>query len=229
MATLLMRCDAPMQSWGSRSRFEHRDTERMPTKSGVIGLLCAALGRPRWEPLDDLAELRFGVRIDRPGVLSVDFHTTQGVYISAGGQKECQPSVRHYLSDALFLVGLEGDSGLLGTLHQALQHPKWCLYFGRKSFPPAAPVHLGEGPVEDALEAALRGHPWLGTNPKRAPAMLEIWLDCRAGEPGRRMQDLPLSFDYEQRAYGFRKLRSAGGVLSRGPELGLDSNPPEVS
>ena len=44
MATLLLRLAAPLQSWGSDSKFETRKTDREPTKSGVVGLLAAALG-----------------------------------------------------------------------------------------------------------------------------------------------------------------------------------------
>ena len=47
MATLLLRLAAPLQSWGSDSKFETRKTDREPTKSGVVGLLAAALGLPR--------------------------------------------------------------------------------------------------------------------------------------------------------------------------------------
>ena len=45
MATLLLRLAAPLQAWGADSKFETRKTGREPTKSGVIGLLAAALGR----------------------------------------------------------------------------------------------------------------------------------------------------------------------------------------
>jgi len=73
--TLLFKLVGPMQSWGSRSRFDLRDTEQFPTKSGVLGLVAAALGRDREEPVDDLAELRFGVRVDREGIIRYDFQT----------------------------------------------------------------------------------------------------------------------------------------------------------
>ena len=43
MATLLLRLAAPLQAWGADSKFETRKTNREPTKSGVIGLLAAAL------------------------------------------------------------------------------------------------------------------------------------------------------------------------------------------
>jgi len=43
MPTLLLRLAGPMQSWGLSSRFTIRDTSLEPSKSGVLGLLCAAL------------------------------------------------------------------------------------------------------------------------------------------------------------------------------------------
>lgn len=67
MPTLLIRLQGPLQSWGTRSRFDHRDTWPYPTKSGVVGLLAAALGRDRREDVSDLAALRMGVRVDRKG------------------------------------------------------------------------------------------------------------------------------------------------------------------
>ncbi|NLE97041.1 MAG: type I-E CRISPR-associated protein Cas5/CasD, partial [Propionibacterium sp.] len=77
MAVLLLRLAGPMQSWGDSSRFTTRSTRREPTKSGVLGLLAAALGRPRTAEIADLAGLRFGVRVDQPGKVMVDFQTAQ--------------------------------------------------------------------------------------------------------------------------------------------------------
>ena len=77
MATLLLRLAAPLQSWGADSKFETRKTNREPTKSGVIGLLAAALGLRRDDAagLARLNSLHFAVRADREGSLLVDFHT----------------------------------------------------------------------------------------------------------------------------------------------------------
>ncbi|MFE3557830.1 type I-E CRISPR-associated protein Cas5/CasD [Streptomyces sp. NPDC059193] len=76
---LLIRLAGPLQSWGLVSRFTRRDTHSRPTKSAVIGLCAAALGLDRTADLGDdelpLAELRFGVRADRPGVPVRDYHT----------------------------------------------------------------------------------------------------------------------------------------------------------
>lgn len=41
---LLLWLEAPLQSWGSDSKFGRRDTLAFPTKSGVLGLVCSALG-----------------------------------------------------------------------------------------------------------------------------------------------------------------------------------------
>ena len=42
---LLLWLEAPLQSWGFDSKFGRRDTLAFPTKSGVLGLVCSALGR----------------------------------------------------------------------------------------------------------------------------------------------------------------------------------------
>ncbi|MEU6680987.1 type I-E CRISPR-associated protein Cas5/CasD [Streptomyces sp. NPDC046925] len=85
--TLLLRLEGILQAWGTHSRFADRDSASHPTKSGVIGLLAAADGHDRDEhrtadddflPLSTLANLRFGVRADRPGTLVRDFHTAGG-------------------------------------------------------------------------------------------------------------------------------------------------------
>ena len=120
MATLLLRLAAPLQSWGADSKFEIRKTEREPTKSGVIGLLAAALGLRRDDAagLQPLCGLRFGVRVDREGALLEDFHTAGNPtprQVQAARRKGRTPDApyvtrRYYLADAVFLVGLEsGD------------------------------------------------------------------------------------------------------------------------
>ena len=101
MATLLLRLAAPLQAWGADSKFETRKTAREPTKSGVIGLLAAALGlrRDETEPLTRLAQLRFGVRVEREGQLLVDFHMARNEE-----KDRSYVTYRHYLEDAVFLV-----------------------------------------------------------------------------------------------------------------------------
>jgi CRISPR system Cascade subunit CasD len=53
---LLLWLEAPLQSWGADSKFGRRDTLPFPTKSGVLGLVCAALGA-QGEQRDLLSEM----------------------------------------------------------------------------------------------------------------------------------------------------------------------------
>lgn len=145
MATLLLRLAAPLQAWGADSKFETRRTAREPTKSGVIGLLAAAQGirRDEDDALQRLNALRFGVRADREGQLLVDYHTAATEKDRAQGKTTYQ-TCRHYLSDAVFLVGLEsGDETLLRRLETALRAPVFPLFLGRRSCPPTLPLCLG--------------------------------------------------------------------------------------
>ena len=54
MYTLLLRLSGPLQSWGSDSLYDNRNTDYYPTKSGVIGLIAAALGLKREDSLEKL-------------------------------------------------------------------------------------------------------------------------------------------------------------------------------
>lgn len=158
MTTLLLRLQGPMQSWGTTSRFDERDTQLEPSKSGVLGLVCAAMGRDRSQPIDDLARLRMGVRVEREGIPMRDYQTAREILTAAGGKDRAIISRRYYLSDAVFLVGLEGDSGLLKMVHEALKRPVWPLFLGRKSFVPSQPAYLADGIVEKDLETALKNY-----------------------------------------------------------------------
>ncbi len=162
--TLLLRLDGPMQAWGTDSKFGIRETRTTPTKSGVLGVAAAALGRPREADISDLAALRFGVRVDRAGRLRRDFHTAgrEGFYRASGKVERGDVIVsdRYYLADACFTAGLEASDAdghdLLGYIRDALLRPKWPLFLGRKAFPPAHPLVLVESIVPFPLVVALQ-------------------------------------------------------------------------
>lgn len=194
MNVLLLRLCGPMQSWGVQSRFSVRDTGLDPSKSGVVGLLCAALGRPRTADISDLAGLHMAVRADVEGVLRYDYHTAQNVLKAGGGIKDTEPSRRYYLSDASFLVALASDDlAFLQDLHAALYDPVWPLFLGRKAFVPGKPVWL-----EDALyagsaaRAVLETYPWLGNTKDRLPDRVRLVTEDPHGAEVR--PDWPLSF-----------------------------------
>jgi CRISPR system Cascade subunit CasD len=216
MDTLLIRLIGPQQAWGVQSAGDDRDTGREPSKSGVIGLICAALGRPRWAPLDDLAALRMGVRVDREGTLERDFQTIHRISWE-GKSSPGSISNRYYLTGAAFLVGLEGPLGLLERLQAGLENPRWLLYLGRKAFPPSLPVALPDGLRQgQALEEALLGYPWLLGSlmpsqmgvpffnvPREAPKTLRLTLEDPQGEIG--VMDQPISF--AERRFAHRRFR----------------------
>lgn len=162
--------DGPMQSWGASSKFQHRETESFPTKSGVIGLLAAAMGIDKHAPdeeerLRPLSSLGLSVlRLEKlPGAPIVrlsDFHTIGGGWIDdwkdnkenlfakmntprkAGDGSPFGTVITHrsYLMDAKFLVVLEGDGAVLKSCASALEDPKWGIWFGRKCCLPASPL-----------------------------------------------------------------------------------------
>jgi CRISPR system Cascade subunit CasD len=192
-----------MQSWGTQSRFRDRDSGLEPSKSGVIGLLCAALGRPRTAKVDDLTMLRFGVRADRPGALRMDFQTAGANYPRYNqrgqviGRTTGILSPRYFLADASFVVGLEGDADLLWAVDRAVERPRWQLYLGRKAFPPSRPLRMPEGLREEGLPQALGTYPLEGGGSR-----VRIVIDDPEGSEVRN--DVPLSF--ATRRYASRRV-----------------------
>lgn len=223
--TLLLRLSGPMQSWGTRSRFRDRDTEVEPSKSGVVGLLCAALGRPREAALDDLAALRMGVRVVRAGLARVDFQTAggsrdekrAGVARAENPGGEVGLSNRAYLADAIFLVGLEGatpaQESLLQSLDAALAAPIWPLFLGRKSYVPDMPIRLPDAPPAGpglraaTLEEALTDAQVMQQFPA-SPGEARLVIECASDDPdAEERADWPLSFAPLDRRYRTRYVK----------------------
>jgi CRISPR system Cascade subunit CasD len=212
-----------MQSWGTTSRFDQRDTGKEPSKSGVIGLLAAALGidREEWDDLEPLTHLVMGVRHDRPGVPKRDYQTagcaTTDTIIKADGKQAKDGGVvsdRFYLADASFLVGMEcTDRPLLERLHAALHNPVWPLALGRKSYVPSEPVWIADGVQDAPLLETLTAWPWIASPRKdeKLPEKLLISLESKDGSGVLRMDQLSSSF--AERRFGARYVRSEWAVL----------------
>lgn len=207
MSTLLLRLAGPLQSWGTESKFDIRKTDRYPSKSGVVGLLAAALGLRRDAALSRLSDMRFGLRIDSAGELVRDLHTVRK------DDKTSYLTQRYYLSDAVFLAGFESDDeALLNELDDALKHPVYPLFLGRRSCPPVLPLSLGlrDHSLFDALTAepcqlseyALNrwNRKVIGVRPK-----LRVIMDASASETVHGLiKDLPVSFSQEHRKFAIR-------------------------
>lgn len=165
----------PLQAWGTVAVGEVRPVSGHPTRSGVIGLLAAALGVRRDEGgcLLDLHE-KYGVavRVDAPGVRMTDYHTVQTPVQKAKREFFCRRdellqklepyedlntilSSREYVADARFTACVwaqEGAPYSLEVLRKALRTPALTPYLGRKCCvaAPFGPEIIG---AEDVLAA----------------------------------------------------------------------------
>ena len=218
MATLLLNLTGPMQSWGTTSRFTQRDTGKEPSKSGLLGLLAAALGidRDNWTDIEPLSRLAMGVRHDRPGIPKRDYQTaacsSDDTIIRADGSSAKDGGVvseRFYLADAAFLVGLSGDDvPLLRRIHDALRNPVWPLSLGRKSYVPSEPVWIEAGVIDNTLRDTLTIWPWIARTRdwEQRPETLACSFESEDGSGSMRM-DQPLS-SFAERRYGARFVRT---------------------
>lgn len=203
MSVLLLRLAAPLQAWGAASRFAHRHTEIAPTKSGVLGMLAAAKGIRRTEPLTELLGLSFGVRIDQPGRVVRDFQVARTLHTNVS----MPLTYRYYLADACFLAAVAGPEEVLVGLHESLARPHFPLYLGRRSCPPVGPVSLGvhSGTLLDALKGwTWQAAPWHQRNaPPRVS--LQILRDAQPGdEHVELVRDQPVTFDPAHRQHEWR-------------------------
>ncbi|EMF30791.1 CRISPR-associated Cas5e family protein [Streptomyces gancidicus BKS 13-15] len=164
MSGLLLRLAGPLQSWGERSAFTPvRDTASFPTRSALIGMFAAAEGISRNEAdLDRYQDLRLTVRVDRPGVRLIDYHT------AGGGFPKDRPAAttrRHYLSDAVFVVAVTAADQTIHRLADALTRPHWAPYLGRRSCVPDEPFLLRRH-VDDPEEELRTRVPLSRTGPR---------------------------------------------------------------
>lgn len=230
MTTLVLQLAGPLQSWGSSSRFNRRSTDDCPTKSGLVGLLAAAAGRRRSDPIEDLTAIRLGIRIDQPGHLLRDYHTA--AVLTGRDERDAsayttQLSDRYYLADAVFLAAIEATDALVSGMAEWLCRPVFALSLGRRSCVPSRPLVLGIQATD--ADSVLRTHPWIAsTHVQRRREFgefvrLETVVDCAPGEAGAETRrDVPLSFDPTRRQHGWRAvLRST--VEIENPTVSADS------
>ena len=208
-ACLTLLLDGPMQSWGHASRFERRTTALHPTRSGVLGLIAAALGMDKHVPeepaqLARLNSLRMtAVKLDRrdsrgrqlPIQRLEDYHTVTGIRRASGKVDEdaTVQTYRHYLLDARFGVLLEGPLALLEEIAAALRNPKWGVWLGRKCCLPATPVLAAPpGDRAGALRQLLQRAGYSGDEPEE---QFDRVLEVLPSEPDADLiEDTPIGY-----------------------------------
>ncbi len=169
IAALALYLDAPLQSWGYQSKFDRRTTLSYPTRSGVLGMVCAAMGIDRADVarLARLTSVEMTVYTFAQHGRLADFHTVGGGWDRKAAPlhvvRKAQDSPgknsgttvvtrREYLQDSRFGVVLTARRELIADIADALQNPTWGIWLGRKSCIPASPVCQGVfGTREEAL------------------------------------------------------------------------------
>lgn len=156
MKTILMKLAGPLQSWGTASHFETRQTDLHPSKSAIIGIIAASMGLARDddEQIKKLNQLDFAIRVDQPGKLLRDYHTAQK-YKKNGTFERTYVTNRYYLEDAVFIVGIaHEDEEWMDSIEQALKNPYFQSFLGRRSLPLTSDFFIGsmKKPVIDSLQ-----------------------------------------------------------------------------
>jgi len=223
-----------LQAWGYDSRFGRRDTLDFPTKSGVLGLLCCALGAGgrQCELLAEFASLDMQlvayVRADKNGSPAIrepllhDFHMVGSGYdkkdpwqslmipktsdgkTAVGGGSKL--TYRYYLQDMAFAVAMQVPDNRAQKLADHLQNPVWDLYLGRKSCVPTEFIYQGLfGTGEEALAAGKKI-----ADEKKRVADFRVLQGEHEGEV-ITLNDVPLQFGLEKR-YGDRRVTVQSGV-----------------
>jgi len=163
---LILWLEAPLQSWGSSSKFSRRDTERFPTKSGIFGLLLSALGARGAQEniLSHLSQysqvvVSYGKEHENGPSLLMDFQMVGSGYdekdpwhqnlipkkadgkASVGGGSKM--TYRYYLQDARFAVIQELDVAFAQEIEIALKQPTYDVFLGKKHCIPSDFVYRG--------------------------------------------------------------------------------------
>lgn len=176
----LINLYGPMAGYGGIAVGDMRPSWTRPSRSAVLGMVAAALGIRRD---DEEAQTKlqtgygFSVMVLQPGIMMQDFHTIQSAHSSSVkklnhvmtrrdemnlGDPDTILSRREYLCDhisvaCIWIRDLESAQYSLEEIADAFKKPVFCLYLGRKSCPPALPVHARVIQT-DSLMSALVQH-----------------------------------------------------------------------
>ena len=211
----LLWLEGPLQSWGASSRFSRRASLDFPTRSGILGLLLAALGAggtqtnllANFAPLPQtvIAYTRKKMRTSAPALQLCDFHmvgsgydekdqwqklhipkTAEGKAAVGGGSKL---TYRYYIQDTAFGVVLEVPRDLAEQVEQALQFPCWDTALGRRSCVPVEFVY--QGVFQHEAEALQKAETLAASKDRE-----ETFRVCEGSHNGEELvlSDVPLQF-----------------------------------
>jgi CRISPR system Cascade subunit CasD len=167
----------PFASWGTIAVGEVRDSDVIPTRSAILGLLAASLGIRRDEParLQALSSaVGIAVVVEADGIALEDYHTAQtlparmngqwhirGEEITLGEEHDALETVlswRSYRCDALYRIAVWARAAepSLSAIGKALSTPFFVLSLGRRACVLGAPLaaRIVDGAtIEEAIGA----------------------------------------------------------------------------
>ncbi len=209
MKTILLKLKGPMQSWGTSSHFETRNTDYYPSKSAVIGIIAASFGyrRDQEQKIKELNELDFALRVDQPGTLLRDYHIAQK-YKKTGEFERTYVTNRYYMEDAVFVAAIShANDQQVEEIYEALQHPYFSPFMGRRSCP--VPLDFIIKITEEDAITALENLEWQAAEwykKKYADYRAEIYADKALLPQGiaTMRKDYVISFSQKERKFGPR-------------------------
>lgn len=174
MTSLVLRLAGPLQSWAgyryASSMNAVTPTAPVPRKSGVSGLVGAALGRRDLDAICD--EFALHVRVERSNPVAEDFQVMAPLpgYVSpdyrgratilaersenlskvkaskfpnprAGGTFPTTVTRKQYLAHSEYFLAIESDKAVEWL--DAFKEPVFMPYLGRRSCPPSFPFIIG--------------------------------------------------------------------------------------
>ena len=198
-----------MQSWGTSSHFETRNTDYYPSKSAVIGIIAASFGyrRDQEQKIKELNELDFALRVDQPGTLLRDYHIAKK-YKKTGEFERTYVTNRYYMEDAVFVVAIShANDRRVEEIYEALQHPYFSPFMGRRSCP--VPLDFIIKMTEEDAVTALEKLEWQAAEwykKKYSDYRLEIYADKALIPQGiaTMRKDYVISFSQKERKFGPR-------------------------
>lgn len=217
MKTLTIKLSAPLQSYGNEANFERRTSWPVPSKSAVIGMIAAALGMRRDDPeITKLNDLAFAVRTDQKGKVLTDFHNVEW---KTDARKL---TYRDYFQDAVYVVAIGGCDTEIDRIADALKRPRFQLYLGRRSCPPAGPLKIeifaDTNPIEALQHLPWQASTWYQEKAENGKYKTEIVADASLIEKPnitRTEKDRVKSFNPRYRHFGFRVLAKTRIELER--------------
>lgn len=205
---------APFQSWGYASKFDYRTTLAFPTRSGVIGMLCAAAGVDRKDSagLAKINGVSVSAYVFSQGTRLTDYQTIGGGYdkkadpqavcaiANTGRPGDTVQTWREYLQNARFGILVGGEGALIDSLAAAVRDPVWGIWLGRKNCIPAEPLFAGVCADEAEAVGCLRRR--AGDREPRACVLEAGTFD----EGTDTLPDYPL--DFAARAFAPRRVKT---------------------